>query len=103
MKLGVVFMINAALALAFGAGFLVAPAMIGAQYGLSLDAGGIQVTRLLGACYVGFGLLAWLLRSAAESQALRAAVTSLAVANTIATVVALVGILTGATNELARA
>ncbi len=100
MKLSQLMVLNALVALAFGAAFVLMPARLLACYGISLTLGGILIARLFGAALLGFGTLTWLARNAAESDALRAIVLALFLGDAVGFIVALQGQLSGTVNAL---
>jgi hypothetical protein len=100
MKLGVLFTVNAIVSMAFGLAFVFVPAEVLAFYGVTLTPGTAVVARLFGAALVGYGVVGWLARNAPHSEALRAIVTGYFFGSTVGCVVALHGVLSGATNAL---
>ncbi len=100
MKLGVLFAVNAVIAAVFGCAFIVAPAQLVALYGVGLTPGTVGVSRLFGAALFGYGVLTWQARAAAPSDALRAIVLSLFIADGIGFFASLQGVLSGAVNAM---
>jgi hypothetical protein len=100
MKLAVLFTVNAILAVAFGIALALVPAELLALYGITLTAGPLAVIRLLGAAFIGLGVLSWLVRTAAPSEALRAIVVAQFIHNALAFLLSAYGVLSGATNAL---
>ena len=100
MKLGALFTVNAVIAGLFGAALLVAPVQLLEMYGVTLNPGSVLVSRLFGAALFGYGSLSWLARAAGPSDALRAIVLSLCIADAIGFAAALQGVLGGAVNAL---
>src|SRR6058998_1686417 len=49
-----------------------APRQLAAFYGIELDAAGVGQEQLLGAAYLGFGLMNWLTKDARDPSAQRA-------------------------------
>jgi hypothetical protein len=68
-------------------------------YGITLDAGGIMMTRFLGACLIGIGLICWLDREA-DPEALQGITLALCIGDTVGFLVALLGQLSGLLNAL---
>lgn len=60
MSLKSLFTLNAILAAAFGAAFMLVPAQTLALYDVTLSPQGIPIAQLLGATLVGIGILAWI-------------------------------------------
>jgi hypothetical protein len=100
MKLGVLFTVNAVIAAVFGCGFIVVPVQLLAVYGVGLTPGTVVVSRLFGAALFGYGVLSWQARAAAPSDALRAIVLSIFVADGIGFFASLLGALSGAVNAM---
>jgi hypothetical protein len=100
MKLGNLFVINAVIAGLFGLAFVFAPARLLAQYGLAVDPGFGLIAQLFGAALIGYAILTWQARNAGESDARRAIVFALFVADGVAVVIALMGQLRGFVNSL---
>jgi hypothetical protein len=100
MKLGNLFGINAVIAGLFGLAFVFAPARLLAQYGLAVDPGFGLIAQLFGAALIGYAILTWQARNAGESDARRAIVFALFVADGVAAVIALMGQLRGFVNSL---
>ena len=100
MKLGVLLTVNAVVSMAFGLAFVLVPGDVLAFYGVMLTPGTAVVARLFGSALMGYGVLGWLARTAAQSEALRAIVTGYFVGSTVGCVVALHGVLSGASNAL---
>jgi hypothetical protein len=68
MKLSVLFMINAVVAILFGLGFVLAPATVLSFYAVELPSAGLYIARLLGCAFIGFGIITWILRNEAEGS-----------------------------------
>jgi hypothetical protein len=99
MKLGNFLVVKAVISLAFGITFALVPAAVMPLYGATLDPIGILMTRFLGACLIGIGLICWLDRSA-DPQALRGITLALCVGDTVGFIAALLGQLSGVMNAL---
>jgi hypothetical protein len=100
MKLGILFTVNAVIAAVFGCAFIVAPVQLLLFYGVGVTPGTVVVSRLFGAALFGYGSLTWQVRVAAPSDALRAIVLSLFVADGIGFFASLQGVLSGAVNAM---
>lgn len=100
MTLRNLFIVNAVIALIFGAAAVLAPALLMSFYGITLSPPGILVARLLGATFLGICVLTWFARDAADSEARQAIVLALFVENAIGFVAALLGQLAGVANTL---
>jgi hypothetical protein len=99
MKLRNFLVVKAVISLAFGITFALVPAAVMPLYGATLDPSGTLMTRFLGACLIGIGLICWLDRSA-DPQALRGITLALCVGDTVGFIAALLGQLSGVMNAL---
>jgi hypothetical protein len=100
MKLGTLMKVNAVIAGVFGIAFVAVPGRALANYGVTVDAQFALVAQLFGAALLGYAILTWSVRGAADSDALRAIVLALFLADAIAFVIALIGQLGGVVNSL---
>ena len=100
MKLANLFAVNAVIAGLFGLAFVFAPARLLAQYGLAVDAGFALVAQLFGAALIGYAILTWQARKAADSDARRAIVLALFISDAVAFVLALMAQLKGLVTSL---
>jgi len=100
MKLQNLFAVNAVIAGLFGLAFIFAPARLLAQYGLAIDAVFGLVAQLFGAALIGYAILTWLVRKAADSDVRRAIVLALFISDGVAFVLALMAQLKGLVNSL---
>jgi hypothetical protein len=98
MKLHDLLTFHALGALLMGVGFGLAPAALLSLYGVTIGPGGIAIARLFGASHIGIGLLAWLARTAAASQAMRAIVIGYGTGTAVGFVVALLAQLSAVMN-----
>jgi hypothetical protein len=74
MKLSSFLAVNSVILVFFGIGFIVMPATMTSLYGVELSAMGLLVGQLLGAAFLGFGILRWHARKAKPSALLSALV-----------------------------
>ena len=100
MKLHTVMVINAIAGVAFGLGFILAPAQTVALYGHAPTAILSYMAQLLGAALLTFGLLTWVARNSRDSDARRAILLALAVGYAIGFVLALIAQIRGVENFL---
>jgi hypothetical protein len=100
MKLSTLMVINAILAVVFGLAFLLAPTATSTLYGNTLDPVSKYLGQLLGAAFIGVGIVTWMARKAAASDALRAIVLGYFIANSISFIVALINQLAGVVNAV---
>jgi len=100
MKLKTLMIINAIVAIVFGVTFVILPAQAYSLYDITADEQLILMGRLFGAALIGFALLTWMARNATDSDARRAIVFALFIADGIGFVGALIGQLSNAVNAL---
>ena len=82
-------------AFAFGLGFVLIPTQLASLYNVALNPGGAFVGQLLGAAFIGFGVLNWLARNVTDPQLTRAVVLGNLVGDAAGFVLALLGQLAG--------
>jgi hypothetical protein len=100
MKVTALMVVNAIVAGLFGIGFVLVPDLLLSQYGITTDAPFELVGQLFGAALIGFAALTWTARNATDSDAGRAILLALFVADAIGFAVALIGQLGGIVNAL---
>lgn len=100
MKLKTLFIANSIVSIPFGIGSVLAPYLFISLFGATLSLAGALMMQYGGAWLIGIGLLTWLSRDAAASQAGRQIALALLVAYLIALAVQLLGQLTGVLNAL---
>jgi uncharacterized membrane protein YfcA len=100
MKLSAFLAIVGIVATLFGIGFVVAPAQVLAQYGITADHYTIFMSRFFGAALINLGLLVWLARNVVDVLARKAIVLASLVADVIGFIVALRGQMQGVANAL---
>jgi len=91
MKLKVLFIITAIIAIVFGIAFAIIPAQVYSLYGIESNAGLNYMGQLFGSALIGFGLIAWLARNAGDSDSRRAIIIAFFIADGIGFVIALIG------------
>ncbi len=91
MKLKVLFIITAIIAVVFGVAFAILPAQVYSLYDIESSAGLNYMGQLFGAALIGFGLIAWLARNVADSDARRAIILAFFISDGIGFVIALIG------------
>jgi hypothetical protein len=99
MKLSTWLTINAVVAFLFGLAFLILPDTTLSLYGVQLTPPGVMVSRLLGAAFLGFGIITWMLRNSSGPE-VRAVVLALALSELLGFVVSLYYQLKGISNPL---
>lgn len=92
--------VSAALALGFGVGFALIPEPLASLYGLALTPVGTFIARLLGVEFMGYGLLAWFVRNAVDSEIRRAILLAFFITDATGFLVALLGQLSSMMNVL---
>ena len=100
MKLNVLFIITAIIALVFGIVFVLIPTWTYSLYGIE-SAGMLNyMGQLFGAALIGIGLIAWFSRNAADSDVRKAVILSFFIADGIGFIIALIGQLNNVVNNL---
>jgi hypothetical protein len=74
MKLNTLFVINAVVAVLFGLGFILIPSQLLSLYDVDMNEAGIYLARLLGAAFLDFAIISWLVRDSVGSHDQRAVV-----------------------------
>jgi len=100
MKLKTLMTINSIVAIVFGVTFVIVPTQAYSLYDITADEQLIYMGRLFGSALIGFALLTWLARNATDSDARRAIVLALFIADAIGFVVALIGQLSSVVNTV---
>lgn len=100
MKLNIIMIINAVVALIYGIAFVLVPVQVLSMYGVAGDAPVAFMSQLFGATLIGFAVLSWSARNAVDSDARRAIVLALFIAFAVGFMVALMGALEGFMNPL---
>jgi hypothetical protein len=100
MKLKAFLAIVGIVAILFGIAFVVAPAQLLAQYGITADRYTIFMSRFFGAALINLGLLVWLARNVIDPLARQAIVLAGLVADVIGFIIALEGQMHGVVNAL---
>ncbi|MEE9599568.1 MAG: hypothetical protein V3V66_03825 [Anaerolineales bacterium] len=100
MKIKSLMVINAIVALVFGAGFILAPGQGISLYGVEETAALKYTVQLIGAAFLGFAVLTWSARNSPESEARGAIVLALFIADGVGFVLSLIGQLGNVLNAL---
>lgn len=98
MKLKYLFIFNAVATIIFGIGSVVIPQTLVTLFGSTLNPAGVLMMQYGGVWLIGLGLLAWLVRNAAESEARKAVILAFMVCYGIAFIVALLAQLNAVLN-----
>ncbi len=100
MKLSTLFIINAIVAILFSLLFVFIPATTLSFYGVQVSAAGLYIARLLGAAFLTFGIISWLVRDSGSSDAVRAIVLAFLVSDLVGFILSLLYQLQGIANAL---
>jgi hypothetical protein len=104
MTFKLVCIINSVLALGFGIAFVIAAEPTLAMYAIEgapgLTPQGLLTANLLGAAFIGFGVVSLQARDAADSVARRAIALGFVVGNVIGAVMTILGVTSGTVNTL---
>ncbi len=100
MKLSVLFIITSVIALVFGILFVIIPGPMYSLYGIESNMMLNYMGELFGAALIAIGLISWMSRNAADSEARRAVILSFFIADAIGFIVALIGQLNDVVNAL---
>ena len=100
MPIKTLMIINAIIAIVFGIALVIIPGQFLSLYGPIPDEPMKNIGQLFGAALIGFALLTWTARNATDSDARKAIVFALFVANGIGFIVALIGQLSNVLNQL---
>jgi len=100
MTLRNLFVVNAVIALGFGASFVLAPALALSLYGVTVSAAGIVLARLMGAMLLGICVFTWFARDPEDSGARRGIVLGQFTHCAIGFIVSLLAQLAGLMNTL---
>lgn len=98
MKLKYLFIFNAIATIIFGIGSVLIPQTLVTLFGSTLNPAGVLMMQYGGVWLIGLGLLAWLVRNAAESEARKAVILAFMVCYGIAFIVALLAQLNAVLN-----
>lgn len=99
MKVKHLLMVTAIVLLVFGIGFLFAPIWTMELFDISIDVGGILMTQLLAAAFLGYAVLNWVGRNYIVPEDVRSLIWANFVANTVGFIVTLLQKLAGVGNE----
>ena len=99
MKVSTFLVIKAVISLLFGVGMALLPTQLMNLFGATLDPTGVFMTRTVGACLVGIGIICWLGKDSADNG--RKAITlGLFIADTLGFIFALMAQIAGLMNSL---
>jgi hypothetical protein len=98
MKISSFLTINSVIVFLFGLGLVIVPETLMSLYGVELTGIGKAISQLLGAAFLGFGVLRFLARTSEDKGFLKAVVVSGFIEDSLGFVVLLVAQLDGLTN-----
>jgi hypothetical protein len=100
MNLRTVFSINVPISALFGITCLFVPKWLISLYGVDLTSAGAAMTRLAGAAFLGFGILAFVARSSPSEDFLMTLALALFVQDSIGAIVSIYAQISGVFNAL---
>jgi len=101
MKLKTLFIINSVVCLVFGFGFVFLPEQALSLYGNDAVTGQFKyVGQLFGSSLLAFGLISWLARDSAESNARNAIILSFFLGDLVGFIISLINQISGVVNAL---
>jgi hypothetical protein len=100
MNIKTLMIINAIVAVVFGIAFILVPAQMSSLYGVTADEPQKYIGQLFGAALIGFAILTWSARNAADSDARKAIVLALFIGDGIGFIIALIAQLGNVVNEV---
>lgn len=100
MKLSNFLVLNAVIALAFGIGFVLVPAIVLTLYGITPGPAVNLAGQYFGVELIAVGLLCWLARNVSDSTAQRAIILAFLIADVIGLIVSIMGTLSGVFNAV---
>jgi hypothetical protein len=92
------FVLNTIIAIVFGLGFLLVPAVVLSLYGVPQDPATELIARFFGTALIGLGLICWFTSDISDAAALRAIMLGLVISHTAGLIVAVVGTVSGVLN-----
>jgi hypothetical protein len=100
MKLSMFLSIVGVVAILFGIGFVLAPAQVLAQYGITADQSVAFISRFFGVALINVGLIVWFARNIIDPLGRRSIVLAGLIADILGLLVALQGQIDGLANAL---
>ena len=100
MNIKILMIVNAILAFVFGVAFVLFPAQLITMYGVSADEPVKYLGQLFGAALIGFAILTWIARNAGASDARKAIVSALFIAELLGFIISLIAQLGNVVNQL---
>ena len=100
MKLKHLLIINTVVCLVYGIILVLSPATMLSLHGVAQDPGTRLMGQYFGSALIGIGLLTWLARNVADSEAQGAIILALLIANVIGIVISVLGTVSGPMNAV---
>ena len=100
MKLSNLLVVNAIVALVYGISFVLAPATVLSLYGMTQGPSEALAGQYFGVALIAIGLLTWFARNVADSEAQRAIILALLIADVIGVIVSVLGTVSGPMNAV---
>ena len=100
MRLSILLILNAVIALVFGIGFVLVPGTMGTLYGMTPGPEVNLAGQFFGVELIAVGLLCWLARNVSDSAAQRAMILAFLIADVIGLIVSIMGTLSGVFNAV---
>lgn len=100
MNMKTLMIVNTIVAIVFGLAFVLVPAQLTSLYGVMANELASFIGQLFGAALIGIAVLTWTARNATESDARKAIVLALFIADGIGFIIALIGQLGNVVNAL---
>ena len=100
MKLKQLMIINKVVCLVYGIILVLSPATMLSLHGVAQDPGTRLMGQYFGSALIGIGLLTWLARNVADSEAQGAIILALLIANVIGIVISVLGTVSGPMNAV---
>jgi hypothetical protein len=100
MKLKILLVINAIVAVVFGVAFICVPSQVYLQYGIESNLHLNYSGQIFGAALLAIALLSWLVRNTTDSVTKRAIVVAFFVGDTVGFIVSIIAQFRGAMNAL---
>ena len=100
MNLKTLFVVTAVVTFVFGVLFIIIPTQFYSWYGIDSNMALNYIGRLFGAVLIAVGLISWLSRNAADSDARKAIILSFFIADGIGFIIALIAQLNNVVNSL---
>ena len=95
MKLSNLLVVNTVVALVYGIILVLTPATMLSLYGITQGPGEKLMGQYFGSALIAIGLLSWLARNVADSEAQRAIILALLISDVVGVIVSILGTVSG--------